>query len=399
MSLDPLFFYPLLAAFLMALSCSMVGVLLFVSKRLLIGETLSHAAYPGAIIAAALSLVFGMDSFLVIVCASISSFLGKCAIEWMIKSRKVHPDAALCFVLSSFFGFGVLLASYMQMKHPSSYKQALVFLFGQVATMTKTHVLIYALLGLIVILAFLLFFKELKMFSFDAGFGMGLLPRFLPHLMSFITVLAIVVSIRSVGVVLLSAMLVAPATAARSWSRSLSSMVFLALFFGTLSSFIGAYYSIRYDLPTGPVMALGAAFLALISLIIAPGRGLIARFIQRERFAWKCRTENLVKALYKKEEVEQNKVALFILRAKGLVKNGELTAKGERAALQIIRLHRLFELYLTEQVGLDKDSVHAIAEDAEHYITPDIEKEIDEELNFPEKDPHKQPIPPRGGAA
>lgn len=394
MIIDPLFILPLSAALLMAVSCSMVGVLLFVSRRLLVGEALSHAAYPGAVIAAAFS-----GSLSVMVLAALAALLGKFLIEWLIKTRKTSVDAALCFVLSSFFGLGVLLASYMQMRSPAAYKQALVFLYGQVATMTERHVFVYALFTIVVLLALVLFFKELKVYSFDSAFSIGLVPSWLPHLISILMALSIVISMRSVGVVLLSAMLVAPATAARQWSRRLLSMLIIAVFFGVVSALLGAYYSMQYDLPTGPLIAIISSLLAVFSLIVAPHRGLLARFIQRERFAWKCRTENAMKALYKKETLPMTKLqrslALGILRMKGFIDKKGLTAKGEAEALQIIRLHRLFELYLTEQVGLPKEQVHRIAEEAEHYITPDLEQEIDEELNFPEKDPHKQPIPKR----
>lgn len=399
MSLDLLFLYPLLASFLMALSCSLVGALLFVSKRVLVGEALSHAAYPGAILAGALSAGAAVNSLLVILLAGLSAWFGKFMIEWLVARRRVTVDAALCYVLASFFGVGVLMASYLQSKNPFAYKQSLVFIFGQVATMTEKHVLIYALLGFLISLALILFYKELKVFLFDAGFAAGTVPSWLGKLLSLLTVLAVVVSMRSVGVVLLSAMLVAPATAARAWSRSFNSMLALSLVFGALSSIVGALLSIIYDLPTGPLMALAAAFFAFVSLIIAPRRGLLARLVQNARFTWKCRTENVIKAIYKREKLEQRTfstvISLKILRLMGMVKGEKLTKKGEQTALQIIRLHRLFELYLTEQVGLDKDNVHAIAEDAEHYITPEIEKEIDEELNFPENDPHRQPIPRR----
>ncbi|MEI6531552.1 MAG: metal ABC transporter permease [Chlamydiota bacterium] len=397
MTLDPLYFYPLLAAFLMAVACSMVGVLLFTSSRLLVGETLSHAAYPGAVIGAAVFASFRLDYGFIIVAAGITAAIGKMVLEWLMHKRKTSADAALCFVLASFFGLGVLISSYMQAREPLAYKQALVYLFGQVATMTRIHVILYALLTLIILLVIVLFYKELKTYHFDKNFAILAVPRWLPLLVSIITVLALVISMRSVGVVLLSAMLVAPATAARWWSKRLSTMFILAIFFGALSAIVGGYYSITLDAPTGPMIAVTATALALISLIIAPGRGLLARFIQKAKFTWKCRAENILKAIYKKESIHlpvfQKRIAFVLLRLKGFVHGSSLTVKGEVHALQVIRLHRLFELYLTEQVGLDKDHVHSIAEDAEHYITPDIEKEIDLELNFPEKDPHKQPIP------
>ena len=397
MTLDPLYFYPLLAAFLMAISCSIVGVLLFISHRLLVGETLSHAAYPGAIIGAAFLANFQLSYGFIIMSAGVTAATGKVVLEWLIHKRKTGTDAALCFVLASFFGLGILLSSYMQARQPLAYKQALVYLFGQVATMTQIHVILYALLTFISLVVVVSLYKELKTYYFDKNFAISVVPKWIPILVSFLTVIALVISMRSVGIVLLSAMLIAPAAAARWWSNRLSSMFVFAIIFGSLSALIGSYYSVRLDLPTGPMIAVIATALALISLIIAPRRGLLARFIQKTRFIWKCRAENVLKAIYKKEAIHlsffQESITFTLLRFKGLVQGSALTVNGELSALRVIRLHRLFELYLTEQVGLDKNHVHSIAEDAEHYITPEIEREIDHELNFPEKDPHKQPIP------
>ena len=409
MHFDVIVVFPLVAAILMALSCSLLGVLLFVTRRLLIGESLSHAAFPGAVFSAAVAAMTDFSenmALLVVVLATVSSLFGQFLVNWLTKKRGVSQDAALSFVLSSFFGLGVLLASQMQRLHPESYRQALVYLFGQVATMTLSHVLIYGLLAVVVVLVVFLFFRPLKTASFDSGFAtvQGLMPRYLVLIISLLTVISIVVSLRSVGVVLLSAILVAPATAARQWSSSFSVMMVLAGFFGAISGLGGALLSLfsgSSSLPTGPTIALVACFLALMSLLFAPKRGYCFRSLRTLKFSWKCRSENVMKALYKEHTLScHHKWTLFIMRLQKMVKKDAkglfcLTKKGEERAVRVIRLHRLFELYLTRTVGIDKERVHAMAEEAEHAITPEMEHELDHELDFPSQDPHKQPIPGR----
>lgn len=407
MLFDPAVLFPLCAAWLMAVSCSLLGALLFVTRKLLIGETLSHAAFPGAVFSAAFVGLFGFAvdrAVLALGFAAFSALLGYLLVHWLTEKKGISHDAALCFVLSSFFGLGVLIASQMQKHHPEAYRQSLVFLFGQVVTMSEGHVLLYLILVALVVTTVALFFPWLKTASFDPLFAklQGLFPGWLSALVSFLTIVAIVISLRGVGVVLLSAVLIAPAAAARQWSSSFSSMMILSVVFGTLSSLGGTFLSLFWGaglLPTGPSIALVACFLALMSLLLAPRRGFFSRLIQTVKFSWKCRSENIVKALYKHPApVENDRLSLLFLRLQNIVRRDEkglfvLTEKGEEKALQVIRLHRLFELYLTKRVGLDKERVHRMAEEAEHAITPEMEMELDHELNYPEHDPHEQPIP------
>ena len=129
----------------------------------------------------------------------------------------------------------------------------------------------------------LLFWKELKILLFDPDFTktLGFNTRFLDILITSFIVVAIVLGLQTVGVVLMSAMLLAPAAAARQWTNSLSTMIFIAALFGASSGVIGTGISASSNnLPTGPVIVIIAGVFVLVSFIFSPGRGLLFRQIR-----------------------------------------------------------------------------------------------------------------------
>lgn len=278
---NPILRGPTIGTMLMAVSAALVGVLLFVRKRSLIAETLSHAAYPGVTLAA----VFGGDNLPVwiLVGAFLAALLGYWMVELLHKRFRVRIDVSLTFVLASFFGIGVTIASVVQHTHTSAYRQIQSYLFGQAATMGDQHIVIYSALSLLVVGALLLFFRPLFTAAFDRSFArtIGLGNKRIEALLLLLVGLSVVIGIRSVGLVLLSAMFIAPATAARQYTDRLSMMFFLAAFFGALSGFVGTYLSVAWALPTGPVIALVVGSIALFSLAFSPRRRRLRASLQR----------------------------------------------------------------------------------------------------------------------
>ena len=152
---DPVLRAPTLGSIFMCLSSSLAGVVVLLKKRSLLGESLSHAAYPGIALGVVLLAPFFSPSsegfsLAILGCAFVSSLIGMLVIDILQKKFRVKDDAALCFVLSSFFGLGVLIVSRIQTTHALWYKQVQAFLYGQTATMRVVHVWIY--LGLLFLL-------------------------------------------------------------------------------------------------------------------------------------------------------------------------------------------------------------------------------------------------------
>lgn len=435
---DPVLRGPTVGSMLMCLGAALIGVLVFLRRRSLIGESLSHAAYPGVILGALGAGVLAIgdeDEVLVtifmMIGGSVTALLGMWLIDYLETKWRVRSDSALCFVLSVFFGMGVTLASQMQFTYTSLYKKIQAYLYGQAATMTDVHVLVYGVLSLVIIIAIVLFYKELQIAAFDRLYAasIGISMRWTEGILLILTILALVIGIRSVGVVLMSAMLIAPAVAARQFTDRLSKMFWISAFFGVLSAFVGTYLSIdvslrfseaypqeRFSLPTGPMIVLVASILCLLALLFSPKRGLIFRICRIGYFRYQCVCENLLKSFWRLagdnalsfEEIEKyQSVSPLYLRfiLSRLVRmgwlervpNGDycLTVDGRLRAAHIVRLHRLWEVYLVDYFGLGVERVHRSAEEMEHIITPEIEKELTMLLDDPKYDPHHQPIPSR----
>lgn len=421
---------------LMCLSAAWIGVVTYLRKQSLLGEALSHASYPGVILGALLCAVFvtGEDSWVWIPImgmtgAFATSIIALYFIHYLEKKHRIRSDSAMCFILSAFVGVGITLASRVQFTHSSLYKQSIHYLYGQAATMTDVHIVLYGALSVIVIATILLFYKELKVLTFDRDYAnsLGLKVKMLDAVVFVLLTLAIVVGIRSVGVVLMSAMLIAPAVAARQYTHRLIYMLLIAGFIGLFSGLAGNILSVevtdylqhlypkdRLALPTGPMIVIVATAICAISLLLAPERGLVIRLIRIALFRYRCLSENVMKTMWRmgKEQLVtagdisrfQNVSApylrfiLFRLSKQGWVeKMGgryRLTIDGIHRAAHIVRLHRLWEVYLADYLGVGSERVHRSAEEMEHILTPELEQELTLLLKDPKRDPHDQPIPP-----
>lgn len=413
---------------------ALTGVIVFLRKQSLLGESLSHATYPGVIIGVLFAAYLEIDdrqdillSIFILMGAFVSALVGLWCIYQLEKRWRVPSDAALCFILSSFFGIGLTLASRIQFTHTYLYKQIQSYLYGQAATMTDWHIMVYGALSVVLLGMIVLLYKELHVIALDRGYAksLGIPVVSIDALTFFAIVLAVVIGIRSVGVVLMSAMLIAPPAAARQYTNRLYGMFILAAIFGLISGFFGNYFSVQWSwylalqypqarltLPTGPMIVVVAATICFSSLLLAPERGLLLRWIRIMHFRYKCFCENILKTMWRFDHpvtlTQMNKyqnASPFYLRwmVWRLMRNGwiekktshsyQLTHDGKQRAARIVRLHRLWEVYLADYLGIGAEKVHRSAEEMEHIITPEIEKELTNLLNDPKKDPHQQPIP------
>ena len=422
---DPIFRGPFCGSMLMCLASALMGTYLLVKQRALLGEALSHAAYPGVILGLVLGSFFLLSSekgliFTILIGAFIFSFLGMITIEKLHDRYKIHLDAAMCLVLSLSLGLGIVVASRIQFTHPIWYQQAQVFIYGQAATMTDRDIVIYGILSLCIVVFMAWRFRQIELIAFDRLFShtLGMSLKRMDMIIMSLLILAIVVGIRSVGVIMMSGMLIAPAVSARAFTNRLSHVMVLSCFFGLLSGFGGNYLSIVFGergvmLPTGPMILLFSVMVSIFALFFAPKRGAVARFIRIFRFRRQCLYENILKTLWKegiekpmtwKEIQHWNPISrvwlkgsLFLLRREGWisknVKGVLLTPDGVKRASHLVRLHRLWELYLTSCLEVDEERVHHSAEEMEHIITPELECRLTRLLKNPQKDPHHKPIP------
>ncbi|MBK8032491.1 MAG: metal ABC transporter permease [Chloroflexi bacterium] len=251
-------------------------------KQSLLGDAMSHAALPGVVLA---FIITGQRAPLpLMIGAVIAGWLGTLAMIAIRTHTRIKEDSAQGVILAVFFGFGMALLSWVIRQPGAEHSGLDKFLFGQAAATVASDVEAMALVGGVAVLLLAVFWKEFKLISFDPGYAvtLGFRVRGLDILLTTLIVIAVVIGLQTVGVVLMSAMIVAPGVAARQWTNRLGWMVALAAFFGALAGVTGAILSsLDNGLPTGPVIVLVITGIALVSLFFAPERGLVWEWTQR----------------------------------------------------------------------------------------------------------------------
>ncbi|AHM58814.1 ABC-3 protein [Flammeovirgaceae bacterium 311] len=416
---DPNLRYVILGSLLLAGSSAVVGCFTFLRKKALVGDAVAHAVLPGICLGFILS---GTKNPLYLVAgAFVTGWLSVVALDYITRNSKIKEDTATGLVLSVFFGIGIFLLTMVQNSGNAAQSGLNNFLFGKAASLLPQDILVFGIISLILIFTVLAFYKELKIITFDPAFARssGIGVAGVDLMLTSLTVLAVVVGIQAVGVVLMAAMLITPAAAARFWTDRLSIMLLLAAVFGIISGFAGTWISLLApSMPTGPWMVIVLSTIALTSFFIAPGKGILQRLLKQHRFRRKIQDENFLKTLYNMgvngNISNANNLSERVLIARGyqpkelkvllkrmyrlgyLEKTGtnyRLNTAGLKRGQRVVKLHRLWEVYLTQYVQLATDHVHDDAESIEHLLTPELEKLLEEKLNYPPLDPHSNIIP------
>ncbi|MDE0301483.1 MAG: metal ABC transporter permease [Candidatus Poribacteria bacterium] len=276
-----------------------LGCYAVLRKQSLLGDAISHAALPGV----ALAFLFTQSKApLVLVCgAAIAGWVATLFVIGIVNNTRIKEDSALGLVLSVFFSVGLVLLTVIQ-KMPTAKQSGLdTFLFGQAAALLERDVVTMASLGGMTLMIMLFFWKEFKLLCFDSAFGasLGFPMAVLDVLLITLLVIAIVLGLQTVGVVLMSAMVVAPAAAARQWTDRLGGMVVLSAFFGAIAGVGGAVISSSaVRIPTGPTIVLSISAIVVFSIAFAPNRGLVWNWVRSQRERKKLQIEVVLNDLY-----------------------------------------------------------------------------------------------------
>lgn len=408
---------------LLGASAGVVGCFTLLRRRALAGDAIAHSVLPGVCLAFMLTGV--KNPFVLLAGAVATGWLSLWVIDVISANSRIKPDTAIGLVLSVFFGVGILLLTVIQQSGNAAQSGLDKFLFGKAASMLSSDVYVFGTLAALIITVVALLFKHFTLLAFDENFArvIGLPVRALETLLATLTVLAVATGIQAVGVVLMSAMLITPAAAARFWTNRLRVMLPLAALFGAVAGVAGAFISyLMPAMPTGPWVVVALTFIALVSMLFAPKRGLLAKWLQNRQNRLKMLEENVLKMFYYLYEQQttpqlpltagieqlltirnvplpQLKTGLRRLKAKKWivaqqgVSGWQLTPAGMEKARHVVRLHRLWELYLSQHLKLAADHVHDDAEAMEHLLTPEMEQQLDNLLGYPHTDPHNSNIP------
>ncbi len=285
------------AALLGAIS-GMLGAFAVLRRQSLLGDALAHAALPGVCLGFLIAGTRDMGS--IMAGAFFTGALAALTMMLITRTTRLKTDAALGIVLSVFFAAGVVLLTYLQAQGGAASAGLASFLFGQAAAILVSDLWIMGAVGLGALALILAFWKEFKLVSFDADFAraQGFPVMVLEGGLTVMVALAIVVGLQLVGVVLMVALLIAPAAAARQWTNRLGVMVALSALIGALSGVGGALISATMrGLATGPVVVLIATSAVVISLLLAPARGLIWQGLAARRARARISEDRILAAM------------------------------------------------------------------------------------------------------
>ncbi len=418
MFVDPNLLWVMVAVVLLSGSAAMVGCFAFVRKRALIGDAVAHAVLPGICLG---FMVGGKSPWVLLLGAILMGWVSLFVMDWVLAHSKLKADTVIGVILSVFFGWGIMLLTAIQQSGDGQQAGLDKYLFGKAAAMTGEEVRLFAGLASLTLLVLVLFFRVFRMISFDADFArvQGLPVNFLHFLLSTLTILSVATGIQAVGVVLMAALLITPAAAARFWTHRLGQMMILAAIFGMASGVGGTWVSyLAPAMPTGPWIVMFLSLIALFSVCFAPTSGILARNKLQRQNRQKILRENILKTCYNlaPQEAHHTKALLaarnfsapqlksglrWLHQHHHLIRTDtgawQLTNLGRDEAMRIVRLHRLWELYLNRRLDFKPDHVHNGAEALEHLLTPEVEKQLLEELDYPIHDPHQSIIPYRSG--
>jgi len=398
------------ASILVGIMCGVLGCFIVLRNMSLIGDALAHAVLPGVFFA---FLLVGYSTLGFFIGSSIAGFVCAITISWIQQNVKTKNDAAIGIIFTTMFAIGIMGISYLN--KDTVHLDLKDFLYGNVLGISDED--LYLTLGVTVytVLCVVVFFRYIFITTFQPmiadtmGISSKLIHYFLMLLLSFV----VVASIRTVGVILVVAMLITPASTALLLTSRFKIVIVLSALFGALSAISGLLISIVFGLTPAPAMTLVATSFYLLAVLFAPESGVIPSYRINRLEKFRIMREDILKQVFKRPLVEGMPVLdiaknlnLPATRVKSMVgamskssllstdsHNVILSKEGIDHAERLVRAHRLWETYQVKQMGLNSDQIHEEAEHLEHFLSEELVDEIDKKLGYPPLDPHDSPIP------
>jgi manganese/zinc/iron transport system permease protein len=421
----------ILAGMLCAASASLLGTFLVLRRMSMLGDAISHAVLPG--LAAAFLITGSRHSTFMFIGAIAVGILTSWLTQWTKKIGKVDEGAAIGVVFTGLFALGLVMivrAADNVDLDPSCVLYGAIELTPLDRWMIGTWkiprvIIILSIVLLINLTCVIVFFRSLKITSFDPALAdsLGISSQATHYLVAALVAMTAVASFESVGNILVVAMMIIPPATAALLTDRLSRMLVLSVSIGMASALLGHLAAISLprafgfsSVSTAGMMTTVAGILLFVALVAAPRYGLIASV--GKRWAWTIRvtTEDIIALLYRREEkgtpgmkseelVQQlllPRTSLWFfrswltLRGSVVVQNGiwMLTDRGRSLSQDLVRSHRLWENYFSSEVGLANENLHQPAERLEHFTGSEIRKKLHELGSSQEVDPHGKPIPP-----
>ena len=378
-----------LGAAMLGTAAGATGSFLFLRKRALLSDAVSHATLPGLALAFLVMVALGGEGRSLpglMLGSALSAGVGLLVVSWLTTRTRLSEDAAIGAVLSVFFGFGIVLLTVVQ-SVPAGRQAGLdSFLLGSTAGMLFADAVLIAAGGAAVLAAVYLLRRPMTLVAFDPGYAetQGIsAPRIDLAIMALVMAIT-VVGLKIVGLILIVALLIVPPVTARFWTDRAHVLVLLAAGFGGATAYVGAAVSATAPaLPTGPIIVLTGFALFLVSLLAAPGRGVLASALRHRRHQHRVHLRQGLLALAQGQPVYE-RLTRRMLRRAGLIRaDGVTTDSGRAAAAHALRDEARWKALRASRSLSDLSRRDDGLTDIGEVLTPDQLSEIDRRLGPP----------------
>lgn len=378
-----------LGAAILGLAAGIAGTFLFLRKRALVSDAISHATLPGIALAFMVMVALGGDGRSLpglLAGAVVAAGLGLLCVSYLSNHTRLGEDAAIGAVLSVFFGFGVVLLTVIQAIGTGQQAGLDSFLLGSTAGMLRSDALLIAVSAALTLALVLLLRRPLTVAAFDPAYAhvTGQNPRRAEMILMGVVLAVTVVGLKIVGLILIVALLIIPPVAARFWSDRSDRVLWISGAIGGVSGYVGAALSaVAQHLPTGPIIVLAAFALFVLSFLFAPGRGVLASVLRHMRFRRDVHLRQGLLAIAQRQPIFEGLTLRLLVREGLAQRDGVATHTGRARAAQALRDEARWREVRSdpafERAAIRYDGLT----DIEGVLTPDQLAEIDARLGAP----------------
>lgn len=399
----------LIASSLVGIMCGVLGCFIVLRNMSLIGDALSHAILPGIFVA---FIILGYSSIGFFIGSVLAGLVAAVLITWIQHNVQTKNDAAIGIVFTLLFSIGVI--GITAVDSAGVHLDMDSYLFGDVLGVTTEDLVLTACITVYTLVSISLFYRYLFISTFQPTIAqtMGINVKYIHYFLMLLLSLAVVASLRTVGVILVVAMLITPASTALLLSDKLKVVLVLSGILGLVTAVVGLISAIITNAPPGPAIVVVGSIIYALVIVFAPQKGLLRRGIRKRNQRIKIEREDILRQAIKYHERESLTKEMIMDRLgysirkmsshlRQLVRDGllsvgkdiTLTIRGVQQANELVRAHRLWESYQVQKMGLKEGQIHDEADRLEHHLTREILDEVDANLGYPETDPHGSPIP------
>jgi manganese/zinc/iron transport system permease protein len=379
-----------LGAALLGMAAGVAGTFLFLRKRALVSDAISHATLPVVGLAFVLLVAMGGDGRWLpglLLGAAVSATIGLLCVHWLTTRTRLGEDAAIGAILSVFFGLGIVILTVIQTMTAGRQAGLEGFLLGSTAGMLRSDAILLAVASAAVLGLVLILRRPLELAAFDPGYAEATgwsLGRIDLAMMGIVLVVT-VVGLKVVGLILIVALLIVPAVTARFWTDRASHVVMIAGVVGGVSGYVGAATSaIAPALPTGPIVVLVGFALFAASLLLSPGRGVLASVLVHRRYQRRVHMRQGLLALAQGQPIFEALTRRLMHRAGLILPDGVATPEGQAAASKALLDETRWSIVRADQsfaaAAIRYDGLTPI----EDVLTPDQLRDVDLRIAAPQ---------------